>query len=116
MLGRALRNLVENALVHTPVQTTVEIAVDGRGVLSVYDRGEGVPAAAREQIFDRFWRRDRRRQGNSGLGLSIVARIAERHGAQVSVGDRVGGGAVFTLSFPALADEPESTPDYAAAT
>ena len=107
MLGRALRNLVENALVHTAPQTTVEIVVDGRGAISVHDRGPGVPAAEREQIFHRFWRRDRRRQGSSGLGLSIVARIAERHGAQVSVADRAGGGAVFTLSFPALA-EPET--------
>jgi signal transduction histidine kinase len=109
MLGRALRNLVENALVHTPPQTTVEIAMDARGAICVYDRGPGVPAAEREQIFHRFWRRDRRRQGSSGLGLSIVARIAERHGAQVSVADRPGGGAAFTLSFPALADAPDSS-------
>jgi signal transduction histidine kinase len=108
MLGRALRNLIENALVHTPPQTTVEIAIDARGAISVYDRGPGVPPAEREQIFHRFWRRDRRRQGSSGLGLSIVSRIAERHGARVSVADRPGGGATFTLSFSAQADQPES--------
>ena len=110
MLGRALRNLIENALVHTPPQTTVEIAIDARGAISVYDRGPGVPPAEREQIFHRFWRRDRRRQGSSGLGLSIVSRIAERHGARVSVADRPGGGATFTLSFSAQADQPESAP------
>jgi signal transduction histidine kinase len=110
MLGRALRNLVENALVHTPPRTTVEIEIDEHGAISVYDRGPGVPPAEREQIFHRFWRRDRRRQGSSGLGLSIVARIAERYGAQVSVADRPGGGAAFTLSFPTLAGEPESVP------
>ena len=108
MLGRAVRNLVENALVHTPPATTVEIAVDPRGAIAVYDRGPGVPAADREQIFRRFWRRDRRRQGSAGLGLSIVARIAERHGAEVSVADRPGGGAAFTLSFPMLVIEPEN--------
>jgi signal transduction histidine kinase len=101
MLGRAVRNLVENALVHTPPRTTVEIEIDPAGAIRVADRGPGVPAAERDQIFRRFWRRDRRRQGSSGLGLSIVARIAERHGATISVGDRTGGGAVFTLSFPA---------------
>jgi signal transduction histidine kinase len=116
MLGRALRNLVENALVHTPAQTTVEIAIDSHGAISVYDRGPGVPAAEREQIFHRFWRRDRRRQGSSGLGLSIVARIAERHRAEVSVTDRAGGGAAFTLSFPGLFGEPErAAREFAAA-
>jgi signal transduction histidine kinase len=100
MLARALRNLVENALVHTAPSTTVEIEIDPDGAIYVYDRGSGVPAADREQIFRRFWRRDRRRQGSAGLGLSIVARIAERHGARVSVADRPGGGAVFALTFP----------------
>jgi signal transduction histidine kinase len=107
MLGRAVRNLVENALAHTPPETTVEIAVNAQGNISVADRGPGVPAAEREQIFRRFWRRDRRRQGSAGLGLSIVARIADRHGAQIGVSNRVGGGAVFTLSFPVLRAEPE---------
>ncbi len=102
MLGRAVRNLVENALVHTPAGTTVEIQVDPAGAITVFDRGPGVPAAEREQIFRRFWRRDRRRQGNSGLGLSIVARIAERHGATISVDNRSGGGAAFTLAFPTV--------------
>ncbi|HEV2189930.1 MAG TPA: HAMP domain-containing sensor histidine kinase [Stellaceae bacterium] len=113
MLSRAVRNLVENALVHTPVRTTVEIEIDPAGSIVVSDRGPGVPAAEREQIFRRFWRRDRRRQGSSGLGLSIVARIAERHRATISVDSRPGGGAVFTLAFsvvlarPAAAAEPE---------
>ena len=116
MLARAVRNLVENALVHTPPATTVEIAIDRRGKISVNDRGPGVPLAEREHIFRRFWRRDRRRQASAGLGLSIVARIAERHGAKVSVGDRSGGGAAFTLSFPSVISEPVSAArEFAAA-
>jgi signal transduction histidine kinase len=106
-LSRAVRNLVENALAHTPPETTVEIEIDAEGVLRVSDRGPGVPATERDQIFRRFWRRDRRRVGSSGLGLSIVARIAEMHGARVSVADRVGGGAVFILAFPAVIASPE---------
>ena len=101
MLARAVRNLVENALAHTPPDTTVEILVAPRGAISVSDRGPGVPVADREQIFRRFWRRDRRRQGSAGLGLSIVARIADLHGAAVSVTDRAAGGATFTIDFPA---------------
>lgn len=101
-LGRAVRNLVENALAHTATGTTVEITVAGEGVLRVLDRGPGVPEAERGHIFRRFWRRDRRRGGNAGLGLAIVARIAEMHGAQVSVEDRPGGGAAFAIRFPAV--------------
>jgi signal transduction histidine kinase len=106
MLARAVRNLVENALVHTRRATTVEISVDPSGKLSVSDRGPGVPLAEREHIFRRFWRRDRRRLGSAGLGLSIVASIADHHHAKVSVADRPGGGAVFTLSFPSVIASP----------
>lgn len=101
-LGRALRNLVENGLAHTPPGTAVEIVVDPAGIVRVSDRGAGVPATDRTQIFRRFWRRDRRRAGSAGLGLSIVSRIAEMHGASVAVADRRGGGAVFTLRFPTV--------------
>src|SRR4029077_11341079 len=98
-LGRAIRNLVENALTHTAAGTTVEISVDPAGALRVMDRGPGVPSAEREQIFRRFWRRDRRRAGSAGLGLAIVKRIAEMHRATIDVSDRLGGGAIFTLRF-----------------
>jgi signal transduction histidine kinase len=102
MLGRAVRNLLENALAHTPPGTTVDIEVDATGALHVMDFGPGVPAAQREQIFRRFWRRDRRRPGSAGLGLAIVARIAELHRATIEVDDRPGGGAIFSLRFPAV--------------
>jgi len=105
-IGRAIRNLVENGLAHTPSGTAVEIGVDPAGIVRVVDRGPGVPAAEREQIFRRFWRRDRRRPGSAGLGLSIVARIAEMHGATIDIADRPGGGAVFAIAFPAAAEVP----------
>lgn len=109
MLGRAIRNLVENAIAHTRSGSTVEIEVGAAGVVRVKDRGAGVPEAERSQIFHRFWRHDRRRPGSAGLGLSIVARIAELHGAELAVADRPGGGAVFSLIFPAVvAAEPET--------
>jgi len=98
-IGRAIRNLVENALAHTPAHTAVEIAIDPAGIVRVGDRGPGVPVSEHELIFRRFWRHDRRRPGSAGLGLSIVARIAEMHRAVISVEDRPGGGALFTLAF-----------------
>jgi len=99
VLGQAVRNLVENALVHTPSGTAVEIEVTAEPAIYVRDEGSGVSEAERELIFRRFWRRDRRRRGSSGLGLSIVSRIAEAHNATVSVSNRRSGGAEFVIRF-----------------
>ena len=97
ILFQAVRNLVENALAHTPSGTTVEVKVDAQGSLRVLDRGPGVPPADRELVFQRFWRRDRSKSGGAGLGLSIVKRIVEAHGGEVSVQPRSGGGSVFVI-------------------
>jgi signal transduction histidine kinase len=105
-IGRAVRNLVENALAHTPTETAAEISVEADGVLRVSDSGPGVPLGDRERIFRRFWRRDRQRPGSAGLGLAIVAEIARMHGATVSVGDSPEGGAVFALKFPEVIPTP----------
>jgi signal transduction histidine kinase len=99
-LFQAIRNLAENAITHTPKNTTVEIEVTENAVVRVIDEGPGVPESERELIFRRFWRRDRRRLGGAGLGLSIVRRVVEAHGGSISVTNRPEGGAVFSLSFP----------------
>ena len=99
MLSRAIRNLVENAINYAPPGTTVEIVVESRGMVRVLDEGPGIKEEERALIFQRFWRRDRRRTGNAGLGLSIVQRIADTHAATISVENRPSGGANFSLSF-----------------
>ena len=99
MIKRAIRNLAENAIRHAPKDTVVEFVVEENGTVAVRDRGSGIPNEDRELIFRRFWRRDRNRQGSSGLGLSIVQRIAELHGATVVVENRVMGGALVSLHF-----------------
>jgi len=99
MLSRAIRNLVENAINYSPPGTTVEVVVENSGMVRVLDEGPGIKEDERELIFQRFWRRDRRRTGNAGLGLSIVQRIADTHAATVSVENRPTGGANFSLSF-----------------
>jgi len=99
MLSRAIRNLVENAINYSPPGTTVEIVVESNGMVRVLDEGPGIKEDERELIFQRFWRRDRRRTGNAGLGLSIVQRIADTHAATISVENRPTGGANFSLSF-----------------
>jgi two-component system, OmpR family, sensor kinase len=110
-LQQVLANLVRNALVHTPAGTPIDVAVGERSgtvTLSVRDHGPGVPAAARERLFERFWRaepgRERGRDG-AGLGLAIVSAIVEAHRGRISVHDAPGGGAVFLVEIPAPARE-----------
>jgi signal transduction histidine kinase len=99
MLSRAIRNLAENAINHTAPGSAVEFVVDKGGTISVFDRGPGIPEQERELIFRRFWRRDRRKAGSTGLGLSIVQRIAELHSATITVENRHPTGACFSLKF-----------------
>lgn len=105
LLRRALANLLRNAAEATPEARWKEpdavVVAGARGssevALSVWDRGAGVDAAARDKIFLPFYSSKPR---GSGFGLAIVARIAELHGGTVEVTDRPGGGAVFTLRLP----------------
>jgi len=102
MLGRAIRNLAENAINHTETGSTVEFVVEDNGSVSVLDRGPGIGEDERQLIFRRFWRRDRRKQGSTGLGLSIVQRIAELNSAVITVDNRDPHGASFTLKLVPL--------------
>jgi signal transduction histidine kinase len=95
----AIRNLVENAVAHSPLgeEVTVEVLADGR--VNVADHGPGVPIDQRERIFDRFWRgRDVETDG-VGLGLAIVQTIMEAHRGNVEVRNNSGPGTIFTLTF-----------------
>lgn len=100
LLERALRNIVENALVHTPEGTAVDVAVGPQPVIAVRDYGPGIAPEQLPHVFKRFWRADRRRAG-SGLGLGIAARIVEAHGGTLEIGNAEGGGARVRLAFPA---------------
>ena len=101
MISRAILNLADNAIAHTPTNSVVEFRVEQNGIVSVRDFGIGIAPFERELIFQRFWRRDRNHPGSTGLGLSIVRRIAEIHGAKINVFDAAGGGACFSISFHA---------------
>ena len=97
---QALRNLVENALKFTAEETEVEIILDPAGSVVVADRGPGIPPEQRSQLFQRFWRADRRQFGGAGLGLAIAHRIAIAHHGSLTVTDNPEGGTRFTLSIP----------------
>jgi signal transduction histidine kinase len=102
-LFRAVRNLVDNAIRHAPGGGSIEVHMSADGVVRVIDDGPGVPEAERESIFRRFWRRDRTQAESRGLGLAIVARVAETHDGSVTVDNLPGGGAVFTLRLRPVA-------------
>lgn len=106
--GEALRillgNLLDNAIRHTPTggRVDVGVVVDGHGArLEVGDTGPGIPEAERNRVFDRFYRGAGNTGPGSGLGLAIVKRIADRHGATVSLAEGGGGrGLKASVHFP----------------
>ena len=100
-----LRNLVDNALRHSPDGAQVRVAiglVDGRPQLVVEDQGPGIPPEERVQVFRRFYRGAAERgAAGAGLGLAIVQRLAERHGAEVRLEDGSDGrGLRVEVVFP----------------
>jgi two-component system sensor histidine kinase TctE len=101
LLRDLIDNLVDNALRYTPPQGSVTVRCrmeQGAAVLVVEDSGPGIPVERRAAVFERFVRLDERTTG-SGLGLAIVRDIAKVHGAQVSLDERAGGGALFSVRF-----------------
>jgi signal transduction histidine kinase len=105
-LEQALQNLAANALRHTPSGGFVKLnatAGDREVVITVSDSGSGIAAEHLPRVFDRFYKIDPARAGRdvgSGLGLSIVKAIIERHGGTVAVTSASGGGSTFTIKLP----------------
>jgi len=106
-LQMMIRNLVDNAVRYTPVggKVTVGVGAAENGAwLEVADSGPGIAVADRERVFDRFHRgRGEQAMGTtgSGLGLSIVKRVAVMHGASIEMGSGLnGGGLGVRVRFP----------------
>ena len=104
LFGRAVSNLVENALRYTPAGGTIQVflaagATDSQ--VSVKDTGCGIGADHLPRIFDRFYRADSSRSSvGSGLGLALVKSIMDLHGGRAVVESTVGQGTTVTLTFP----------------
>jgi signal transduction histidine kinase len=105
LLVQLLVNLIENAIRHTPAGTTIDISLSGgrNPTLIIADNGAGIPEAERARVFERFHRLEQSRTTpGSGLGLSIVAAIADLHGVQIALEHNKPGLRV-RLEFPAAA-------------
>ncbi|WP_169195192.1 HAMP domain-containing sensor histidine kinase [Devosia sp. MC1541] len=103
-LHHALANLVQNAIAHSGGAGTILVRVGTDRTISVTDEGEGIPAEARERIFEPFERLHRAGRG-TGLGLNLVYSIMHYHGGSVVVSDSDSGGAKFVLRFPEQVQE-----------
>ncbi len=109
-LIQMLLNLVDNAIKYTSLKDTGEKKVkvsisksDSHAIIKVSDTGPGMPQEALNRIFDRFYRVDKgrsRKMGGSGLGLSIVKTIVDRHNGEISVESELGVGTTFTVKLP----------------
>jgi signal transduction histidine kinase len=108
LLVQLFSNLIENAIVHTPRGTHIQLSlsrVAGRAVARVSDDGPGVPREEHQRLFRRLYRREASRpQPGYGLGLSLVAAIAELHGATIQLVDGARPGLTVDVSFPLAAD------------
>jgi signal transduction histidine kinase len=106
LLTQLFANLIENAIRHCPPGTVIGMdlkVAHGEVIARVHDTGPGIPEAEREKVFQRLYRLEKSRsRPGSGLGLSLVAAIAELHGAKVALGDNRPGLAV-TITFPGIA-------------
>ncbi len=101
LLRRVLANLVRNAVeAARPAEASLHLGVSRtreRAVLTVGDEGPGIPPELRERIFDPYFTT---KPEGTGLGLAIAKKIVLQHGGEIEVGERPGGGALFTLAFP----------------
>jgi signal transduction histidine kinase len=109
MITQAVKNLVSNAIKYSPERTTVTVstALEAETVrLSVEDRGYGIPAEAKDRVWEKFYRVVREGQEkdeeSTGLGLSFVREVVEQHGGTVDLDSEVGRGSRFSFTLPRL--------------
>jgi two-component system sensor histidine kinase CreC len=105
ILRSAVTNLLENAIDFSPTGSTVDIVLQANGIISISDRGPGIPDYARDKIFERFYSLKHHGSGRkgTGLGLTLVKEAAELHSGSVALEARDGGGTIARLNLPVLA-------------
>ena len=109
LISQAVKNLVSNAIKYSPERTTVTVstALEAEAVrVCVEDRGYGIPAEARDRVWEKFYRVVREGQEkdeeSTGLGLSFVREVVEQHGGAVALETEEGRGSKFSFTLPRL--------------
>ncbi len=103
LMEQALHNLIHNSATHTPPGTRVRISakVDGHDlVITVADRGPGLPPEVLRKVFDKFYRPSNAQRGGLGLGLAITRGLVEAHGGTITAENRTRGGISFIIRLP----------------
>ncbi len=114
LLEQLFVNLLENAAKYTRPGSPIDVRAQsepGSVVIEIADRGPGIPEAAREEIFQKFYRGPHVGISGVGLGLPICRGIAEAHGGSIEARDREGGGAVFRVTLPLVGPAPSLPPE-----
>ena len=113
-LSQALLNLLNNAIKYSPEDKRIRVSARREGervLVSVADRGIGIPRAEQKKIFEKFYRAESslvHTTKGSGLGLALVRHIMEAHGGAVEVASAPGEGSTFTLVLPARAGQEQA--------
>lgn len=105
-MRRAFANLIGNALKYGNEAHVIARHAQGGVTVEIGDRGPGIPAAMREQVFAPFFRLEgsrSRETGGTGLGLSVARSVIRRHGGDITLQDREGGGLLVRVTLPAVA-------------
>ena len=106
LIQMAVNNVLENAIKYTPANVPVTISMtekNGYAILSVADKGTGIPDGEKSKIFNKFYRvgnEETRKSKGTGLGLYLTAKIVRQHRGKITVKDNEPHGAVFEMSFP----------------
>jgi two-component system sensor histidine kinase KdpD len=104
LLEQVLVNLIENAILYSPLDTPIEISAslqDGYVLLSVGDHGPGLMVADIQKVFDKFYRGEKpKEESGAGLGLSVCQSIIKAHGGNIWAENRTDGGAMFYFVLP----------------
>jgi two-component system sensor histidine kinase KdpD len=101
LLAQLIGNLLDNALKYSDGAIDLTLNLEGQAiVVSVKDRGPGIPEAEQEAIFEPYSRSDQSGQRGAGLGLALCRAIAQAHGGQLKLRPRTGGGSIFYFTVP----------------
>jgi len=105
LIEQAFTNIIHNSLAYTSSDSEIKIEAqmeDNKCLITISDNGNGFPEESLSKLFEKFYRIPGTKAGGTGLGLSIAKGFIEAHGGNINASNLKNGGAVFTISLPAL--------------